>query len=102
MALIRHCKHSRSGWNNGDIDVAFQLFSCGMVWDGNLASKDGRNHLVAGGYAVRYQGAQAMTGKGTVAFLLHPVIWRSALRRWWMWRRNPLVATPDRVRAALR
>lgn len=101
MALIRRCKHSRDGWNSADIDVAFQLFSCGMVWDGNLAAKEGRDHLVREGYAVRHEGMQALTGRGCIAFLTHPVIWRSAWRRWRLWKRNPLTADRDRVKRAM-
>jgi hypothetical protein len=51
--MIRHCARSQSGWNNGDLAVVFQLFSCGMVWDGNLVSKSSRDHLVRTGHAVR-------------------------------------------------
>ena len=100
--LIRKCKMASNGRNNGDIDVAFQLFRCGMVWDGNLASKDSRSHLVAEGYAVAREGFQALTGKGTVAFLASPVIWREAFRRWRKRGGNPLVADPEQVRNALR
>lgn len=100
--LIRRCDKAKNGWNNGDLDVAFQLFSCGMVRDGNLCSKASRSHLVHEGYAVQYQGVTALTGKGTIAFLRSPVIWRSAFNRWRNWRRNPLIAPPDRVREALR
>jgi len=89
--LIRRCKQSRSSWNNGDIDVAIQLFRDGMVWDGNLASKESRDHLVREGYAVRMAGFQALTGKGTVAFLLSPAIWRVVFVKWRRWRRNPLI-----------
>lgn len=99
--LIRRCKHSSDGWNNGDLDVAFQLFSCGLVWDGNLTSKSSRDHFVQNGYAVSYEGVQALTGKGTVAFLRSPIVWRSAVRRWRIWRRNPFIASADRVREAL-
>ncbi len=101
MPLIRKCAKSSNGWNNGDLDVAFQLFSCGLVWDGNLVSKASRDHFVAGGYAARSQGVQALTGKGTVAFLTSRAVWASAFRRWRSWRYNPLIATPDRVRRAL-
>lgn len=100
--LIRRCMHSKDGWNSGDKDVAFQLFRNGMVWDGNLASKSSRDHLVANGYAVRRAGVQALTGKGTVAFLLSPAIWISAFRRWRLWRANPLIATAEQMRRALR
>lgn len=99
--LIRKCSKSSNGWDNGDLDVAFQLFSCGLVWDGALVSKESRDHLVSTGYAVRYQGVQALTGKGTVAFLMSRAVWASAFRRWRNWKRNPLVASPDRVRRAL-
>jgi hypothetical protein len=78
-------------------DVAFQLFSCGMVWDGNLSSKAGRDYLVEHGYAVRRDGFQALTGKGTVAFLLHWRTWHSAFLRWRNWKRNPFIATPEQV-----
>ena len=99
--MIRRCPHSQTGWNAGDLDVAFQLFSCGMVWDGNLTSKEGRDHLVHHGYAVRRGGFQALTGRGTVHFLTTPTVWRSALRRWRLWRRNPLVASSETIRRAL-
>jgi hypothetical protein len=102
VPLIRRCDKSSTGWNSGDLDVAFQLFSCGMVWDGNVASKESRDHLVSGGYAVRYEGVQALTGKGTVAFLLHPAVWSSAWRRRRLWKRNPLIASPTEIQRAIR
>lgn len=99
--IIRKCAKASNGRNNGDFDVAFQLFSCGMVLDGNLVSKSSRDYLVTEGYAVRYQGAQSLTGKGTVAFLLSPVVWVSAFRRWRLWHKNPLVVSPDSIRRAM-
>jgi hypothetical protein len=101
MRLIRRCDKSSTGWNSGDLDVAFQLFACGMVWDGNLSSKSSRDHLVAGGYAVRHQGMQALTGRGVIAFLLTPAVWVSAFRRRRLWRRNPLIANASQVRRAM-
>lgn len=101
MRMIRKCSRSSTGYDSGDMDVAFQLFSCGMVWDGNLSSKSGRDHLVANGYAVRHGGMQALTGKGVVAFLTTPAVWLSALRRARNWRRNPFVADADRVAKAM-
>ena len=101
MAFIRKEPRARNGMNNGDIDVAFQLFSCGMVWDGNVCSKDSRDHLVSEGYAVRHSGMQAMTGKGVMAFLTSPTIWRSAFGRWRNWKRNPLVADNARIKRAM-
>jgi hypothetical protein len=101
MAFIRKEPRASNGVNNGDLDVAFQLFSCGMVWDGNLSSKTSRDHLVSEGYAVRYNGMQALTGKGIVAFLTSPAIWASAWRRWRLWKDNPLVAAPDRIKRAM-
>ena len=100
--IIRTCQNSKSGWNSGDLDVAFQLFQCGMVWDGAVASKSSRDHLVTNGYAVRYQGVQAMTGKGTVAFLLSRAVWASAFRRWRLWRKNPLIVSDAAVKRAMR
>lgn len=102
VPMIRRSSRSQNGWNNGDLDVAFQLFSCGMVADGNLTSKESRTHLTACGYAVRYDGMQALTGKGVVAFLTTPAVWRSAWRRWRLWGRNPFVATPEQVHGAMR
>jgi hypothetical protein len=83
------------------LDVAFQLFSCGMVWDGNLVSKSSRDHLVRAGYAVRADGYQSLTGKGVVAMLTSPPVWASAYRRWRMWKKNPLVASPEAIKRAL-
>ncbi len=100
--MIRKCSHSQSGRNSGDLDVAFQLFESGMVWDGNLASKTSRDYLVAEGYAVRHGGMQAITGKGTVRFLLSPCVWVSAFRRWKNWKRNPFVADVERIQRAMR
>lgn len=82
-------------------EVAFQLFSCGMVWDGNLCCKTGRDLLVQEGYAARCEGLQALTGKGTFAFLTSPHVWRFA---WGVWRRrkhNPFVASPKKIREAM-
>jgi hypothetical protein len=99
--LIRRCDRSQTGWNNGDLDVAFQLFSCGMVCDGNLCCKSSRDHIVGEGYAVRSGGMQSLTGRGIVAFLTSPCVWTSAIRRWRSWRCNPFVATSDRIRRAM-
>lgn len=101
MAIYRREPKSQSGWDSGDVDVAFQLFSNGMVWDGNLSSKSGRDHLVSHGYAVRHQGMQAMTGRGALAFLLHPHTWVSAFRYRRLWHRNPLVSDAERIKRAM-
>lgn len=100
MRMIRRCEHSKSGWNSGDLDVAFQLFRCGMVWDGNLASKASRNHLVEHGFAVRREGFQALTGRGVVHFLTSRAVWASAWQRWRTWERNPFVASEAEIRRA--
>lgn len=101
MALIRKCKHSQNGWNNGDLDVAFQLWRCAMVWDGNLTSKASRDHFVREGYVIRIVGQQALTGKGKMAFLFSRAVWRSAWQRWRLSKRNPFVGTPDEVQNAI-
>lgn len=101
MRMIRRCRHSQTGWNAGDLDVAFQLFESGMVWDGNLSSKSSRDHLVQNGYAVRHEGMQALTGKGTIAFLTTPAVWMAAFRQWRLWRRNPFIADEARIRRAM-
>ena len=99
--MIRREPRASNGWNNGDLDVAFQLFACGMVWDGNLASKGSRSHLVEHGYAVRCSGFQALTGKGVLHFLTTRSVWVSAFRKWRRWKRNPFTATPERIVHAL-
>jgi len=101
MRMIRRCDRSQTGWNNADIDVAFQLFSCGMVWDGNLASKSSRDHFVTHGYAVRHNGMQSLTGRGVLHFLTTPAVWWSAFCRWRNWSRNPLVADAARIKRAM-
>jgi len=101
MRMIRREPRARNGWNNGDLDVAFQLFESGMVWDGNLTSKSSRDHLVANGFAVRSEGMQSLTGRGTWHFLTTPAVWISAYRRWRNWRRNPFVADEARIRRAM-
>lgn len=93
---------AKNGYDSGVVDVAFQLFSCGMVWDGNITCKSGRDHLLRHGYAVRHDGMTTLTGKGTVSFLLHSETWKSAYRRWRLWRRNPFIASPERVKGAMR
>jgi hypothetical protein len=100
--MIRRNPKAKGGWDNGDIDAAFQLFSCGMVWDGNLTSKSSRDHLVRNGYAVSHDGMQSLTGRGVLAFLSTPVVWRSAWRMWRRWGRNPLVADANRIKRAMR
>jgi len=98
MSMIRKCKRSSDGWNSADMDVAFQLFKRGMVWDGDLCSKQARDHLVSGGYAVRgSSGMQALTGRGIVAFLTTPAVWISAWRRWRYRGVNPFVAAAKSV-----
>lgn len=99
--IYRRSPKARNGYDNGDIDVAWQLFSCGMVWDGNLVSKSSRDYLVEQGYAVRHGGMQAMTGKGVAAFLLHHRTWISAWLRWRNWKRNPFIADADRIKRAM-
>lgn len=101
MRMIRREPRASNGWNNGDLDVAIQLFACGMVWDGNLASKSSRDHLVANGYAVRHGGMQALTGRGVLHFLTTPAALISVARRWRNWRRNPLTADAARIRRAM-
>ena len=101
MAIYRKNAKSKSGWDNGDIDVAFQLFSCGMVWDGNLVSKDSRDHLVNNGYAVRANGFQSLTGKGSIHFLCHFRTWVSAFRRFRLWKSTGLVADSARIKRAM-
>ncbi len=99
--IYRKNPKASSGWDNGDIDVAFQLFQCGMVWDGNLTSKSSRDHLVEHGYAVRHGGMQAMTGKGAWAFLTHHQTWISVWKRRRNWKRPALVATPSQIARAM-
>ncbi|MEA4856345.1 hypothetical protein [Solidesulfovibrio sp.] len=83
------------------MDVAFQLFSCGMVWDGNLASKTSRDWLVDNKCAVRREGFQAMTGKGVFAFLLTPVTWKCALIMLKKWKRTGFFADDARIKRNL-
>ena len=45
-------------------EVLWQLFLTGPVWDGDLASKTGRDELVDLGYAMRSQGWQTLTKNG--------------------------------------
>lgn len=101
MPLIRKEPRASNGWNNGDLDVAFQLLTRGMVHDGCVVSKEPRDHLVAGGYAVRHGGMQAMTGKGVFACLTSPPMLAYLLRRWRRTRSNPLVASPESIKRAM-
>ncbi len=50
-------------------EVLWQLFLTGPVWDGDLASKTGRDELVDGGYVVRAKGWQTLTKEGMVLAL---------------------------------
>lgn len=45
-------------------EVMGQLFIQGPTWDGNIVSKDGRDHLIAMGYARRYSGWTFLTEEG--------------------------------------
>ena len=101
MGIYRRSKLSRNGWNSGDIDVAFQLFRCGMVWDGNLTSKASRDWLVEQNFAVRHDGMQSLTGRGVLRFMSHHRTWISAFRRWRRWKRSPFVADGDSIRRAM-
>lgn len=101
MRMIRRCERASNGWNNGDLDVAFQLFSCGMVWDGNLASKSSLGYFVLHGFAIRHGGMQSLTGKGIAHFLSTPAVWISAFRRWRLWGHNPLLADKARIHRAM-
>ena len=76
-----------------DMDVAFQLFAYGMVGDGNLISKCGRDRLVWSGYAIRHDGMQALTGKGAAALILNWRAWLFAWKEWRVRRRNCFVAS---------
>jgi hypothetical protein len=98
--LIRKVDSSER-WRGGDLDVAFQLFRCGMVWDGNIASKDSLYHFCNHGYAARAGGFSALTGRGTVAFLTSRAVWASAFRRWRRLKKNPFVAGAIEVHRAL-
>lgn len=89
------------GERSAAIEVAFQLFACGMVWDGNVASKSGRDELLRLGYAVHYEGMQALTGRGAIALLLSPRGWWFWFRSWRTWRVNRLVASPEKIRKAM-
>ena len=99
--MIRREQRASNGWNNGDIDVAIQLFRSGMVWDGNLVSKESRSHFVANGYAVRHEGMQALTGKGILAMLCSYAVWRSVYLRVRRYRRNPLVTDAAGIKRAM-
>lgn len=66
--IIRREPKASNGWNNGDIDVARQLFDK-AVWDGDLCSKESRDHLVRNGYAFRSDGFQMLTESGKRAFI---------------------------------
>ncbi len=101
MRMIRKEPRASDGWSGADGDVAFQLFSCGMVWDGNLSSKSSRDHFVAEGYAVRHEGMQCLTGKGIIHFLTTPHIWVSAWNRYRRWKSNPFIADAAKVKRAM-
>ena len=83
--LIRKNPKSGNGWNNADIDTLFCLWNRGhvrgRVWDGDIPSKESRDHLVNGGYVARGDGHQWLTAKGRKAFLTSPLIEESAALR---------------------
>ena len=80
--MIRRECQSSNGWNNADIDTAIQLFRAGLVWDGDICSKESRDHFLRRGYAVYREGFTALTGCGSLRMLCHPRIWLSVWRRW--------------------
>lgn len=95
--MIRRNPKASDGWNHGDLDVAFQLFQYGMVWDGNIASKLSRNHLIEQGYAIRRSGFTALTPRGVLRFVMTPRVWLAVYRRWRLWKQNPLAPRAARV-----
>lgn len=81
---VRRCPHSSDGWNSGDKDELYQMFTAALTWDGNHASKESRDHLIANGYAYRVDGLTALTGKGKLAALFSwpmPRFWLRVCRR---------------------
>jgi hypothetical protein len=70
VPMVRRDEAAPGGWSVADVETAIQLFACGMVMDGALVSRGSRDHMQAWGYVVRAGGFNALTGKGTLAFLL--------------------------------
>lgn len=93
MSIIRRTKNASNGLNGGDLDTAFYMFRCGMIYDGNLPSKDSRNYFREQGYAVSYDGMTCLTGRGVVALLTNRHALWYAWRVWRRERRNPFFAT---------
>ena len=54
---------NRIGNLNGRLEQLWQL-ACGIVWDGDLISKDDRNGLVEAGFAGKEQGFNFITAEG--------------------------------------
>ena len=79
--LIRKNHKSQNGWNNGDIETLFCLFNGVLIQDGDIPSKESRDHLADGGYIDRRDGYQWLTYKGWNEFLTSPIIAESAVLR---------------------
>ena len=60
-------------------------FRFGPVWDGNLISKEARNHLVKSGFVTRCQGFQMLTEKGVEILVnlryLNEETWREVIKQ---------------------
>lgn len=85
MRAVRKCSKSSDGWNSGDKDTLAVLFQYALVWDGSIPSKESRDYLIENGYAFRFDGLTALTGKGKLAALIcwpMPAYWLAVRRRW--------------------
>lgn len=64
------------------LDVVQQLFVQGPTWDGNIASKNGRDELCDKGFAFHSNGWTSLTAEG-VSFAINAPVknWRG--QRWY-------------------
>lgn len=62
-------KRDHDGLTGAEWETLWCLFFHGPTEDGNLPSKSGRDSLVSGGWAFRFDGWQSLTEKGMKAAL---------------------------------
>lgn len=76
-------KRDHDGLTVAEWEVLWCLFCHGPTWDGDLPSKCGRDSLVQGGWAFKFEGWQSLTEKG-----LRAAIARGMDRKKEQWQQN--------------
>ena len=90
--IVRRSNSANTGWNEGDLDLAFQLVQYGVVDEDELVSRSSRDHFLEKGFAIQYGLRLTLTPRGLIHFFTSRAVWMDAYRYWKMWKANPFVA----------